>query len=334
MSAVVCMAHKDSRSVISVNQQASLIVEAMIAKAEQLGITVTYLPCGARILDLGLKAPGSLLAGRYAAEASLGGMGQVGFLPLDFGDYWLPGVSVTVDQPEVGCMASQYAGWGIRRGDFFAIGSGPARAQAAVEPLFKQHLIDYVDQAETAVIILEGPTLPNDDVGTFIARKCRLSPDQVTMLMAPAASVAGSIQLCARVVATGMHKMLKLGFDVRKVLHGYGVCPIAPVVPDEDLASAHLNDCVLYGGQVHYTMRAGDDELQALIERIPSSASPDYGTPCHALFMRYGNFYNIDPLLFCPSEVTINNLSSGRTYHAGRPNPQVLKTSLLGDSIK
>jgi methenyltetrahydromethanopterin cyclohydrolase len=319
---------------ISANRQAVTIVEEMIAQAEQLGIVVTRLACGAQVVDLGLNAPGSLLAGKYAAEASLGGMGRVSFLPLDFGDFWLPGVSIEVDQAEIGCMASQYAGWGIRRGDFFAIGSGPARAQAAVEPLFKEKLIDYVDQAEAVVLVLEGHTLPNDDVGTYIARKCHLPADKVTLLMAPAASLAGSIQLCARVVATGMHKMLKLGFDVRQVLHGFGTCPVAPVVPDEDLASARLNDCVLYGGRVHYTARADDDELKALIERIPSSASPDYGTPCHDLFVRYGNFYNVDPLLFCPSEVSINNLNSGRTFRAGRPNPQVLRTSLLGESAK
>ncbi len=316
---------------ISVNQQATKIVEQMIAQADQLGIAVTYLPCGTRVVDLGLNTPGCLLAGKYAAEASLGGMGKVSFLPLDFGDFWLPGVSIEVDHAEIGCMASQYAGWGIQRGDFFAIGSGPARAQAAVEPLFKQKLIDYVDQAEAVVIVLEGRTLPNDDVGTFIARKCHVPPDKVTMLMAPAACLAGTVVLCARAVATGMHKMFKLGFDVRKVLHGYGTCPIAPVVPDEDLASAHLNDCVLYGARVHYFMRADDDELKALIERIPSSASSDYGTPCRDLFVRYGGFYNIDPLLFCPSQVSINNLNSGRTFRAGRPNPQVLRTSLLGE---
>lgn len=318
---------------ISINQQATQIVEEMIAHAEQLGIAVTYLPCGARIVDLGLNVPGGLLAGKYAAEASLGGLGRVSFLPLDFGDFWLPGVSIVVDQPEIGCMASQYAGWGIQRGDFFAIGSGPARAQAAIEPLFKQKLIDYTDHAEAVVVVLEGHSMPSDEVAEFIARKCRLAPSKVTMLMAPTACLAGSIQISARVVATGMHKMFKLGFDVRKVLHGYGTCPIAPVVPDEDLASAHVNDCVLYGGRVHYTMRADDDELQALIERIPSSASPDYGRPCHELFMRYGNFYNIDPLLFCPSQVTINNLNSGRTFRAGRPNPQVLRASLLGESM-
>lgn len=317
---------------ISVNLQAAKIVEQMIAQADQLGIAVTNLPCGTRVVDLGLNTPGGLLAGKYAAETSLGGMGKVSFLPLDFGDFWLPGVAIAVDQTEIGCMASQYAGWGIQRGDFFAIGSGPARALAAVEPLFKQKMIDYTDNADVAIIVLEGHTMPGDEVAEFIARKCHLAPAQVTILIAPTACLAGSVQICARVVATGMHKMFKLGFDVRKVLHGYGTCPIAPVVPNEDLASAHINDCVLYGGRVHYAMRADDEELKALIERLPSSASPDYGTPCHDLFVRYGNFYNIDPLLFCPSQVTINNLNSGRTFRAGRPNPQVLRTSLLGES--
>src|SRR5512135_3146867 len=123
---------------ISVNQRAAAIVDEMIAHAEQLGISVTNLPCGARVIDLGVNSPGGLAAGRHVAEVSLGGMGVVDFQPQDFGDFWLPGVSVAVDRPEIGCMASQYAGWAIRRGDFVAIGSGPARARAAVEPLFEQ----------------------------------------------------------------------------------------------------------------------------------------------------------------------------------------------------
>lgn len=314
---------------ISVNRRALEIVNRMVADAERLGIAVSHLACGARVVDLGVKAPGSLLAGKLAAEASLGGMGEVSFLPLDFGEFWLPGVSIAVDRPEIGCMASQYAGWGIRQGNFFAIGSGPARALAVVEPVFQQ--LDYRDHADVAVIVLEGRELPDDAVAERIARKCRVAPANVTMLAAPAACLAGSVQLSARAVATGMHKMFKLGFDVRKVLHGYGTAPIAPVVPDEDLASAHINDCVLYGARLFYVVRADDAELAELIERIPSSASADYGVPCEQLFRRYGNFYDIDPLLFCPSQVTINNMTSGRTFRAGRPNPQVLKLSLLGE---
>jgi methenyltetrahydromethanopterin cyclohydrolase len=314
---------------ISVNQQATEIAERMIAHAEPLGITVTTLPAGTRIIDLGHTAKGGWLAGKYAAEVSLGGMGEMSFVPLVFGDLDLPGIRVVVDQTEIGCMSAQYAGWGIQRGNFFAIGSGPARALARVEPVFKQ--LDYQDNTDVAVLVLEGRDLPNEDVAGHIARRCRVNPARLILLMAPAACLAGAVQLVARVVATGMHKMFKLGFDVRKVLYGFGTCPIPPVVPDEDRASALANDCVLYGGRVHYTMRADDAEIEALISRIPSTASPDYGTPCYQLFQRYGNFYNIDPLLFCPSQVTINNLTSGRTFRAGAPNPKVLRASLLGE---
>jgi methenyltetrahydromethanopterin cyclohydrolase len=315
---------------ISVNQQAANMADDMATNAEKLGVTVTRLSCGTRLIDVGLRAPGGLQAGLRTAEISLGGMGQVTYVPVTFDDFWLPGVVITVDRPEIGCMSSQYAGWGIKKPGFFAIGSGPARARARVEQLFAQ--LDYQDDAEVAVLILEGRDIPDDTMAEYIASKCRLDPSVVTLIMAPAACLAGLVQLSARAVATGMHKMFKLGFDVRKVLHGYGTCPIPPTSPDEDLTSAHLNDCVLYGARVSYTVRADDAELAELIERIPSSASADYGTPCYELFQRYGGFYNIDPLLFCPAEVSMNNLNSGKTFHAGRPNPQVLRKALFEEA--
>lgn len=314
---------------ISINQQAHKIVEQMLEQKETLGIGVAYLPSGARLIDIGLQAPGGLLAGLYTANASLGGMGQVHFQLLDYGEFSLPGVRVVVDQTEIGCMASQYAGWGIQRGDFFAIGSGPARALSRGEPVFKQ--LDYADSAEVAVIILEGQKTPGDEVAEYLARKCHISPTGLTMILAPAACLGGAVQLVGRVVATGLHKMFKLGFDVRKVLHGFGTAPIPRIVPDEDLASALANDCVLYGGRVTYTVRCDDSELEELIERIPSSASPSYGTPFYELYQHFGSFYNVDPLIFCPSEVTMNNLTSGRVFRAGRPHLEVLRYSIRGE---
>jgi methenyltetrahydromethanopterin cyclohydrolase len=312
---------------ISVNKQAYDIVNSMVARAERLAIDVTHLANGAQVIDLGHHVEGGLLAGKFVANISLGGMGEVNFLPLDFGDFWLPGVSIAVDLPEIGCLASQYAGWGIRQGDFFAIGSGPARALARVEPVFKK--IDYADNADKAVLILEGRQPPGAEVAEYIARKCNVEPSNLTLINAPAACLGGSVQLSARVVATGMHKLLYLGFDVRKVLHGFGTCPIAPAGVEEDLASALSNDCVIYGGRVHYTVRADDAEIEAVINRMPSLASPTYGTPFYEIYQRYGSFYNMDPLVFCPSEVTINNLTSGHVFKAGKSHLGVLKSSLL-----
>jgi methenyltetrahydromethanopterin cyclohydrolase len=265
------------------------------------------------------------------AEVCLGGLGQVAFLPLPFRngdqDLCLPGVSVTVDQPAIGCMASQYAGWAIKREKYFAMGSGPARALAGTEKLYDK--LGYRDTGEQAVIVLESRQLPTDGVATYIAGKCGIQTANLTMLVAPTASLAGSVQVSARVVETGLHKLVELGFDVCQVLSGYGTAPIAPVDKDDLHAIGRTNDCVLYGGQVYYTVRADDNQLADLIARIPSSASRDYGQPFYRLFKQYGDFYAIDPLLFSPAQVTINNVVSGKTFSAGHLNGEVLAASLF-----
>src|SRR5207245_9749237 len=86
---------------------------------------------------------------------------------------------------------------------------------------------------------------------------------------------------------------------------------------------------VLYGGAARYTVTADDAELAELVPKIPASASKDYGTPFYDIFKRYdGDFYKIDPLLFSPAEVWLTSAGSGKTYHAGRANPDVLRASL------
>jgi methenyltetrahydromethanopterin cyclohydrolase len=64
---------------------------------------------------------------------------------------------------------------------------------------------------------------------------------------------------------------------------------------------------------------------------LPSSTSADYGTPFYDIFKRYDNdFYKIDPMLFSPAEVWLTSVQSGRTFHTGRTNVDVLRASLFG----
>jgi methenyltetrahydromethanopterin cyclohydrolase len=85
----------------------------------------------------------------------------------------------------------------------------------------------------------------------------------------------------------------------------------------------------LYGGQARYTIRAGDDELAVLASKVPATASRDYGTPFYEIFQRYeSDFYRIDPLLFSPAEVWLTSTETGRTFHAGHLNPEILEASL------
>jgi len=77
-------------------------------------------------------------------------------------------------------------------------------------------------------------------------------------------------------------------------------------------------------------VQAEDAAIASLIERLPSSVSRDYGTPFYELFQRYGgDFYQIDPLLFSPAEIYINNVVSGRTFHAGSRDAAMIQKVLL-----
>ena len=150
------------------------------------------------------------------------------------------------------------------------------------------------------------------------------------MLVAPTASLVGSVQIAARIVETGLHKMHELGFDIHAVLSGFGSCPLAPVAADDLTAIGRTNDGVLYGGRAWYTVETDDAHIESVIERLPSVASRDYGAPFGELFQRYGgDFYKIDPLLFSPAEIAITNVASGRTFQAGGLNTAVLRASLL-----
>ncbi len=302
----------------------------MIADAEALGVAVSTLSNGATVIDAGVKTTGSLEAGRIFAEACLGGLGQVNLCDLSLGELWLPGVRVRVSQPSIACMASQYAGWAIKGEKFFAMGSGPARALYRGEKLFQK--LTYHDQAEVAVLLLEGRKLPTEEIAAKVAAKCKISPQRLYLLIAPTASIVGVVQIAARIVETGLHKMLAVGFDIEAVLSGFGSCPLAPIAADDLQAIGWTNDAVLYGGRAWYTVRMDDEQIRVLIEQLPSSASQDYGTPFYELFQQYGDFYKIDPLLFSPAEVFINNLNSGRTFHAGAVNEKILRLMLEEDA--
>jgi methenyltetrahydromethanopterin cyclohydrolase len=321
---------------ISVNQRAAAIVQQMIGEKEALGLEVKQLSNGATVLDAGVNAPGSMEGGRLFASACMGGLGQVHFVQRAFESQgngqdagtWLPFVEISVSCPHIACMASQYAGWALRQDKYFAIGSGPARSLFAGEKIFQQ--LDYHDNADIAVLLLEGRELPGETVAAFVAEKCRVKPERLFLLIAPTASLVGSIQIAARSVETGMHKLQELGFDVRQVQAASGLCPLAPVAADDMHAIGRTNDAILYGAQVFYTVKADDHELKDLIRQVPSASSRDYGTPFYDLLLRYrGDFFQVDPMLFSPAEVQINNLNSGHTFCAGHANPSLLKASLI-----
>lgn len=313
---------------LRMNEAAGEIADTMADQADVLRVKSFRLPSGARIIDAGVNTPGGIEAGIALAEICMGGLGNVSCTPVQIGNQSYAGLTVWTDHPAVSCMASQYAGWAISVGKYFAMGSGPLRSHARVErELFEK--LSYEEEADEGVLVLETRALPGDEVVAYIAEKARLQPVQLTFVVAPTASLAGGVQISARIVETGLHKIETLGFDVRRVIGATGTAPLPPVAKNDLRAIGRTNDCILYGGQARYTVQAPDAELEKLAEQVPASASRDYGTPFYDIFQRYGgDFYKIDPLLFSPAEVWLTSTETGRTFHAGRLNPEVLEASL------
>jgi methenyltetrahydromethanopterin cyclohydrolase len=314
---------------LGMNERAWRLVQRLVDAAAELRVGSGTLEGGALIVDAGVEVPGGLAAGRLLARICMGGLGHVSYVTLNLGGENWPGVQVWTDHPHASCMASQYAGWAINPEGFFAMGSGPLRAKARVE----RELFDKLECREDAargVLVLEGRTLPSDAVASWVAGKAGLSMDAIAFVVAPTASLAGAVQIVARSIETGLHKMDAVGFDVRRVVSGIGTAPLPPVARSDLRAIGRTNDCILYGGQARYVVHAADDELEALALRLPSSTSPDYGEPFYDTFKRYNHdFYKIDPLLFSPAEIWLTSASTGRTFHAGHVNVDVLRTSLF-----
>src|SRR5262245_46345341 len=91
---------------------------------------------GARVIDCGVQAEGGLQAGLGLARVCLAGQAEVTLVPGDVSGIPCPYVQVMTDHPVTACMASQYAGWQVAVGKFFAMGSGPMRAAYGKEELF------------------------------------------------------------------------------------------------------------------------------------------------------------------------------------------------------
>ncbi len=313
---------------LNMNERARDLADVMTEDPAGLRIAEQLLPGGARVIDAGVGVAGGYNAGLLLSEICMGGLGDVEYGSVSLGGHNWPSVQVRTDHPAQACMASQYAGWAIQVDEFFAMGSGPLRAHARVEKeLFEK--LGYAELATVGVLVLEGRELPTDAVAEWVARKAGLSPGQLIFIVAPTASLAGGVQISARILETGLHKMETLGFDVRTVVSGIGTAPVAPLAKNDLRGIGRTNDCILYGGQAHYTVNASDTELADLAARLPASASKDYGTPFYDIFERYDrDFYKIDPLLFSPAEVWLTSVTSGKTHHAGRTDTDVLRRSL------
>lgn len=319
---------------LSVNALSAPLVEQLLAHANALRLSAHTGPLGVRIIDAGIDAPGSVAAGVSIAAICMGGLGEVRVRQAT-NNIWPTWIDVHSAQPVLACLASQYAGWSLSASKeetgskkFFALGSGPVRALAAREPLFEA--LGYRDTPGAACLVLEVDRLPPEVVIRKVLTDCGLAPHQLTVIVTPTTSLAGTTQVVARVLEVALHKSHVLGFPLDAIVGGSASAPLPPPGADGGTAMGRTNDAILYGGRVQLTVRASDDDARALANALPSLCSRDYGRPFADIFREVDyDFYKIDPHLFAPAEVWVSNLTSGVTWQAGELNMTLLREQWL-----
>lgn len=312
----------------SVNARAATIVEQIAVNAGALRCAVTKGEAGERRIDLGAGVAGGLEAGRLLGEVCMGGLGTVALTSSSGLARWPLGVIVHSSSPVVACLGSQYAGWTIsdEATGFFALGSGPARALSRVEALYNE--LGYFDHNPSGALVIEGDKPPPATVARAVASACGIAPSSLTILFAPTGSLAGTVQIAARVLEVALHKAHALHFPLTSIVDGWGAAPVAPPIPDFVKAMGRTNDAIIYGGRIQLFVRGPDEAAKKLAEALPSATSSAYGKPFAETFAEVGgDFYKIDPMLFSPAAVTVSCLDSGASFHAGALAPDIVDAS-------
>ena len=311
------------------------VFEEMLDYEDELRIEVHELENGTIIADAGVKAPGGLGAGIYLSRLCMADLADIQLTPCDINGALLPGVQVATDYPAVSCMASQCAMWQIKADKFFAMGSGPARVLARkTKDLYEK--IGFEEFSDVGVLVLETNKLPDAAVSAQIAEKCGIDPADLRLAVAPTDSVAGLVQVSARVVETGLHKLFTMGFDITTINSGFGRAPISPIVGDATMCMGSSNDAIIYGGETYYTLEYENlEELQQYLRGMPSEASRDYGAPFYKTFKAAGfDFFKVDHNVFAPAKVVMNETKSRRTFLSGKINPEVLLESFNLENLQ
>jgi methenyltetrahydromethanopterin cyclohydrolase len=315
---------------LSVNRRAAELTEALRRDAAMLNLGVAQGPLGESLIDAGAARPGAIEAGLRIAEICMGGLGKVRLAPNNATPRWPWTIGVASPQPVIACLGSQYAGWSLAHGAgqdaFHALGSGPARALAQKEAVFKD--IGYRDEADVATLVIEGGRPPPREIVESVARDCGVASSALTVIYAPTQSLAGSAQVVARVLEVALHKAHELKFPLERIVDGMGAAPLSPPHPDFVTAMGRTNDAIIYGGRAQLFVTGPAADAKALAEALPSRASRDFGAPFAEIFRRFhGDFYAIDRMLFSPAEVIVTAIESGESFRGGAVHLKLLDAS-------
>jgi methenyltetrahydromethanopterin cyclohydrolase len=181
---------------------------------------------------------------------------------------------------------------------------------------------------DNVIAVLEGAKPTEADVESLLKRLCGASSfgrggfeGRLWICFAPTTSIAGSMQVQARVCEVAVKKAYDKKFDVGKIRAVRGWVPLIRPKSDFIAALGATNDSIIYGGSVEIWVDLPAEQLAEWGRHlISASAGEDYGTPFAQIFERYErDFYKIPPEVFTVAQVRLVSLKEDWAQTFGEP---------------
>lgn len=308
---------------ISINETVTKYVDELLDREEELDIRSHYLENKATLIDCGVDTSGSIGAGILYSMISLGGLGKVSISPGVIDNYYMNFVQAYVDKPAIACLCSQKPAWKLKMEGYVGTAYGPARA-ISQKPKAIFSAIDYEDDAETAVVNIETTVLPTEKELDYIAKQCSTDPECVVALIARPNSIVGSVVNGTRPIEWMTNRLFQLGYPTLDISSASSVCPMAPILQEEqDFVGASF-DSIAYYGMLYAYAKNQDDRFKDTV----SAASKSHGKSFRSLLKDVqGDYSKIDPTMFAPGSVVVNGLGDGSLKAYGSLDPSMLLKS-------
>jgi len=326
---------------ISLNRNAFKIVQDIIRKTEEKKTEIVKLKNGATVIyGSGFEIGLDILRIRFGGLAKA----YIGWNEVE--DLRLPSLNIWTDQAGLAIWGS-FVGANPDAleltedmrgllGKGYPICGGPAKALAVDRPEVYR-MLDHEEEADVAIMTVQTDNMPlekfpGDKLAEIIAKKCRVNTDNVYMLLSMNQTVAGIIQVGGCMLELGAFlPWWKHKYDIKKYKFAFGTLPIMPVHPDPYKTMGMANDAVTYGSRtIFYVETEEGEDIDELGNMVATAKVwPDYGKLYGEAFRDAGYaFFKLPIEINSISQVTLNDLRTGKVYSTGRVRFDLLRKSI------
>lgn len=346
---------------ISVNRLAVGIVKDMIRDSDRLQVGVSELKNGATIIDCGAKVPGGYEAGELVTRIRFGGLATAHVTDVTYDDYTIPTLFCQTNFPAL-IGACQFVWMGIvpppetLDHPFPAWISGPAHVLAQDPDWIFKEKLNYKDpHPEAGVVVIQtrdkAQGLPNNQFAQMMAKKCKIEPKNLYLVVTPSESVAGVTHVASSGVEDVFWRLTEYyNVPYSRIEHASGstpLCPISPKVFREPCI--WMDDMIDYVGRAHIWLNSTPDMDLEMMARdlVMENHGTFYGSSYYQSQVK--SFKPVDELtkneknvenwlrtraaigtqgMWMVAEISLSDMRTGRVFHAGKANIEIIKKLL------